>query len=136
MRPHDMAKIGFLYLNNGWWDGKQIVSSGWVEDSTRKQVTTTGSWGYGYQWWTTGSGRYLAMGYGGQFIFVVPDKNVIAVFTSHLSGKDQFIPSRLLKLNIIPSVKSDNPLPENRQAEKAFKALLMLWRETSPGERP
>jgi len=135
MRPQDMAKFGFLYLNNGLWDDKRIISSRWIKDSTRKHVATNGLLDYGYQWWTTGAGEYGAMGYGGQFIFVVPRKNIIAVFTSNLDLKNIFIPSVLLRSNIIPSVKSDKPLPENLQEQKTLKDLMALWQKTSPKDR-
>lgn len=135
MRPQDMAKFGYLYLTNGLWEAKQIISSRWIKDSTRKHVSTKGLMDYGYQWWTTESDEYAAMGYGGQFIFVVPRKNIIAVFTSHLEINDIFAPSVLLRSNIIPSVKSDKPLPENLQQEKALQDLIVLWQETSPKDR-
>jgi siroheme synthase len=46
-----MAKLGYLYLHNGTWDGKQIVSGEWVRTATRKHVGTDSQLGYGYQWW-------------------------------------------------------------------------------------
>ncbi len=135
IRPRDMAKIGFLYLNNGLWEDKQIISSRWIKESTRKHVSTKGLMDYGYQWWTLGSGAYTALGYGGQFIFVVPLKNIVAVFTSGLDRKDIFTPSVLLRSNIIPAVKSDKSLPENIEQQKALKDLITLWQETSPKDR-
>ena len=52
LTARDMAKLGYLYLHEGTWDGKQIVSRTWVEEATRQHTTTDGSLGYGYQWWT------------------------------------------------------------------------------------
>ncbi|MGD8990970.1 MAG: serine hydrolase, partial [Desulfobacterales bacterium] len=92
MRPRDMAKFGYLYLNNGLWEDKQIVSSRWIKESTRNHAATKGPMDYGYQWWTMGSGAFTALGYHGQFIFVVPHKNIVAVFTSNLAQKDIFTP--------------------------------------------
>ena len=135
MRPQDMAKIGYLYLNNGLWEDKQIISSKWIKGSTRKHISTTESFDYGYQWWITDSSEYLAMGYGGQYIFVVPENNIVAVFTSNLDRKDWNIPTGFLKSNIISSVKSDKPLPENSQAEKALKSKITRWQNTDPSDR-
>ena len=135
LRPRDMAKIGYLYLNNGMWEDRQLISSQWIVESTRKHMSTTGSIGYGYQWWTTDSHEYLAMGYGGQFIFVVPDKNIVAVFTSSLDIKDIFTPFGFLQANIIASVRSDKPLQENPQQVKVLEDLAVLWQETSPLNR-
>ena len=79
LTPHDMAKIGFLYLNHGFWENKQIVSKEWVESATFGQVLTTLSQSeisdeYGYQFWVDSKGYYMAAGYGGQVIIVVPKK--------------------------------------------------------------
>jgi len=73
---------------------------------------------YGYQWWIDSAGFYMAVGYKGQFIFVVPDKNMVAVFTSDLPGADFPIPRYLLTEYIIPAAASSEPLPNNLE-EKA-----------------
>ena len=87
--PRDMARFGTLFLNEGQWDGTQILPKAWVQASTTKQVATDeGDAGYGYFWWTrnfTKESRpvptYYAWGYGGQYIFVVPEINMVTVFT-------------------------------------------------------
>ena len=135
MRPRDIAKIGYLYLNKGLWDDKQLISSGWIEESTRKHVTANLFLDYGYQWWITDSGDFLALGYGGQYIFVVPDKNMVVVFTSHLSQKDSTIPFAFLHSNIIPAVKSRKPLPESPQKQEALESIIALWQTTRPEDR-
>ncbi len=132
MRPQDMAKIGYLYLKDGLWDGKRIISSQWIKASTRKHIAATLLPGYGYQWWIVGPGIYTAIGHQGQFIMVAPEKNMIAVFTSSLSGKDFYIPLGLLASYIIPAVKSPTPLPENPNGAKALKSVITLWQNTSP----
>ena len=94
LRPRDMAKIGYLYLNGGRWQGKQIVSEEWVKESTKNRVDAKQfpNWinadGYGYQWWLRSFKvgdrvipSYHAAGRGGQFIFVVPELDIVAVFT-------------------------------------------------------
>lgn len=83
LTARDMAKFGFLYLNRGRWDGRQIVSSDWVERSTRDQVTDVyGRYSHGYQWWITrlaGLPGFLASGWGGQIIGVVPSLDLVVV---------------------------------------------------------
>ena len=92
MNVYDMAKFGLLYLNNGAWDGEQIISEQWINDSTTVQFTrSSGSANYGYQWWVRTFGNnnydaYFAQGHFGQYIFVVPDLELIVVFTSHHDG--------------------------------------------------
>ena len=132
MRPHDMAKIGYLYLNHGLWDGEQIISSQWIKASTRPFINTTLLPGYGYHWWSAGPGIYTAAGNKGQFIIVVPKKNVVAVFTGRLSPKDFLIPVDFLSTYIIPAVKSGTPLPQNSIGEEALKTKSTRWQNTNP----
>jgi CubicO group peptidase (beta-lactamase class C family) len=111
MTTRDMAKFGQLYLQGGVWDGQQVVPVEWVEASVTKQVSASGAASYyGYQWWVRGSGTYAAHGYRGQRIFVIPDLEMVVVFTAELSGN---LPSVLLSSFIIPAVRSSEPLPEN-----------------------
>lgn len=135
MGPQDMAKIGHLYLNDGFWDGRQIISSQWVKASTRKHIAATLLPGYGYQWWIVRPGVYTAVGYYGQFIMVVPEKNMVAVFTSRLGREDFYTPLGLLASYIIPATKSPTPLPENPDGEKALKSSINLWQNTSLKDR-
>ena len=89
---YDMAKFGQLYLNNGVWEGEQIISSEWVKQSTTMQFDrSSGSADYGYQWWVRTFGEqnypaYFAQGHYGQYIFVVPDLDLVVAFTSHYEG--------------------------------------------------
>jgi CubicO group peptidase (beta-lactamase class C family) len=82
----DLAKIGFLYLNEGRWAGEQIVPADYVRASTTPGDASTGSRdSYGYQWWITRDVEpeaYSARGYGGQVIEVVPGLDLVAVVTA------------------------------------------------------
>jgi CubicO group peptidase (beta-lactamase class C family) len=108
LTPHDMAKFGYLFLNKGVWDGEQIVSESWVEAATKKQVDATSWEGYGYQWWIDGWDHYLALGYNGQLIFVVPMDQLVVVFTGSDPSNPGFA-DYLLKQYILPAVKTDTP---------------------------
>ena len=132
MTPHDMAKIGWLYLKNGRWGDQQLVPQKWVTDSTSKHINATLFEGYGYQWWVSPGKYYAAVGYNGQFIFVVPDKNMVVVFTSVLDQVDFFIPEDLLSRYVIPAVVSDNPLPENASQTVRLKGLIDKCGESRP----
>jgi CubicO group peptidase (beta-lactamase class C family) len=105
MTPRDMAKIGYLYLHEGSWDGRMIVSEEWVREATSKKIGADIFPGYGYHWWVNESGGYYtAMGYAGQFIYVFPEKDLVVVFTGH--GEENFEnPRRLVSEFILPAVK-------------------------------
>jgi len=84
----DMAHFGYLYLNGGRIDSKQIVPAGWVEESFQLRSGGINTWGpisqigYGYLWWLGKIGDYsirLALGHAGQIILLVPELNLIVV---------------------------------------------------------
>ena len=93
LKPRDMAKIGQLYLQQGSWDGMQIVSPQWVQESTA--ISTYPGWdfgpsfentGYGYLWWrgkfaNGATDTIFAAGWGGQFIMIMPEINTVVVTT-------------------------------------------------------
>jgi CubicO group peptidase (beta-lactamase class C family) len=135
MTPRDMAKIGYLYLNEGRWDGEQILSAAWVAASTRKHVDATLQDGYGYQWWVAGDGVPMALGYAGQFIFVLPEKDMVVVFVSHLEERDFYVPQNLLNDYIIPAAKSSTPLPANPDGVARLEARVAALASPSGGTR-
>jgi CubicO group peptidase (beta-lactamase class C family) len=89
LAPRDLAKFGFLYLNCGRWGEEQIVPAAWVQESTREsrpRVGFFGDEGYGYLWWATraqGHNAYFALGYGAQYLYVVPDLDLVVVITAN-----------------------------------------------------
>ena len=95
--PHDMIKIGQLILNNGTYNGKRIVSSEWIEQTIKFQITTNNALafgpGYGYCWWIGQNvqGNYaFALGFGGQFIVVAPRLNLVVASNKQLERFKQF----------------------------------------------
>lgn len=79
-RARDFAKIGRLYLNKGSWNGKQIVSKQWVQESTSLDTSNGSAKYYQYQWWLPNPNNdFMAEGILGQFIYVNPSKNLIIV---------------------------------------------------------
>ena len=84
LAPHDLARVAQLFLQEGEWEGEQLVSAEWVRASTAPHVDRPG---YGYQWWVPVHEdgvplRYQGSGYGGQFPIVVPDKDLVIVFNA------------------------------------------------------
>lgn len=88
LKSRDIAKFGLLYLNNGLWNGKQVISKQWIEQSLAKHTVIAGL-DYGYLWWTryldaNGTRYYgkLAQGNGGQKIYIFKELNLVVVITA------------------------------------------------------
>jgi CubicO group peptidase (beta-lactamase class C family) len=128
LTTRDMAKLGYLYLRQGQWDGVQVVPADWVEASTTWQATGTGplaGWGYGYQWWLIPDLPYKvfeARGLLGQHIMVIPDLDLVVVFTSRSENGNT--PIEVLESDILPSVQSSASLPPNPEAYDALQSVL------------
>lgn len=85
LTPEDMAKIGQLYLNGGTWNGRRILSAGWIEESTKVHSRWTElSLSYGYLWWILDDNGpvYAAMGDGGNVIYVNMKKKMVVSIAS------------------------------------------------------
>ncbi|MFC1784816.1 serine hydrolase domain-containing protein [Candidatus Neomarinimicrobiota bacterium] len=87
MSARDMARFGLLFLQNGVWEGDQIVSEQWINESITPYSDTGNGGDYGYMWWITGDqvlgnlnkGSYYASGYNGHYIFIIPDMDLVVV---------------------------------------------------------
>lgn len=108
LRPRDMAKIGYLYLNQGFWEGKSIVPADWVRVSTQKHTEADIlNDDYGYLWWVTTveeHAAYYAAGSGGQFIYVVPDSDLVVVMTGNASFPELSQHLDIVRLFILPAI--------------------------------
>lgn len=102
LTPRDMAKLGYLYLRDGQWDGKQIVSSDWVRRSTQTYATVDEHFGYGYHWFPMPLLKgYAALGSGGQIVLVIPESDLIIATTAH-TEESIF---ELIEKYVLPAVK-------------------------------
>jgi len=89
LTPRDMAKVGYLYLRRGQWEGKQLIPEEYLQASTRIQVVPGISVvvpdAYGYLWWISSVGpsaSFYALGYGGQTIYMIPNLDMVLVTTA------------------------------------------------------
>ena len=83
LRPRDMLKLGVLYLQQGQWQGEQLLPAGWVHQMTSRQATSPAG-DYGYYFWLRqqdGVSYYTAEGDGGQYIAVFPSLDMVLVLT-------------------------------------------------------
>jgi CubicO group peptidase (beta-lactamase class C family) len=82
-RPVDYARFGLLFLHNGEWNGRRIISEDWVRESTGAEPATDSAYyhGYRYFWWldVERPGRFYALGKYGQYIYVAPDADAVVV---------------------------------------------------------
>ena len=104
LTPYDMAKLGYLYLRDGKWEGQQIVPAKWVESATQRHTATDSDLGYGYQWWTYPSlEAYAALGRYGQTIFVIPKSDLVIVTTAGMDNHDEIF--QLIERYIFPAAQ-------------------------------
>jgi len=115
LRPRDMAKLGEVYLQNGRWNGQQIISEQWVEKSTVAHICATSDLGidYGYNWWLytyevnlEQIESFSASGWGGQNIIVFPSLDMVVITTAGYYDEPQleFHIDVLLMQKILDSV--------------------------------
>ncbi len=117
MSARDMARFGQLFLQEGRWEGKQIVPIGWVKESTASYSHVRQGIGYGYMWWNYARGgfdkdtpykklnqydKFAATGTGGQWILVVPGADIVIVHRGdtdnnrRVSGRDIWILAEMI----------------------------------------
>lgn len=132
LRTEDIAKFGQLYLQNGKWNGKQIVPAKWIAAATSKQVDNDQSvvypktdWqvGYGFQFWQCRHDAYRGDGKDGQFCLVLPKQDAVIAMTADCRQmQDQL---DLVWKYLLPSFK-DKPLLENKIEYTKLKETLSI----------
>ncbi|MFN5185733.1 MAG: serine hydrolase domain-containing protein [Planctomycetota bacterium] len=92
LKTEDIAKFGQLYLQNGKWEGKQLIPTTWVQQATSKQVSNgdnpSSDWnqGYGFQFWRCRHNAFRGDGKDGQFCIVMPDQDAVVVMTANTTN--------------------------------------------------
>jgi hypothetical protein len=117
-----MAKLGLLWLQKGNWDGRQVVSSGWVRQSVVVRFQAGGD-SYGYGWWISkglGGPAYNAEGNGGQRIAMEPSLNLIVVTT----GGDGFNFDDVVPSLVSAFVDFKKPLPANPDGDARLAEVV------------
>ncbi len=116
MRPRGMAKYGQLYLDGGVWQGRRILSEEWIRESWerygRLAPLDRNGHQYGYLWWHHAypvGDRTIetveARGNGGQYIFVVPSLDLVAVITAgNFRTGETRRPEEILRRFVLPAV--------------------------------
>jgi len=123
LQPRDMAKIGYLYLRNGVWEGKQLLSLAWIDKVNHATIDMHLQPGLRYSncfWALPEMHVYMANGYRGQVIMVFPDLDVVAVTT----GRANFSLNEIADL-ISRSVKSDTSLTADAASVKLLADKIL-----------
>jgi hypothetical protein len=133
VRTEDLAKFGQLYLQNGMWNGAQLLPAEWASAATSSQVSTgnsDGNWsyGYGYQFWRSQVG-YRADGSLGQFSFVLPEQDIVLAVTSGTTQTDAVM--NAVWQNLLPAIV-ETSLPENPTAQAALTTRLAALSTATP----
>lgn len=124
LSPHDMARIGYLYLHSGTWDGTQIIPPAWVDRAREGKVPATFGFHYANLWWSLPEkGAYMARGRHSQVILVLPKLDIVAAMTGILRDDEYYSVSRLID-DISSAVKSDQPLPSDPIAKSLLEAAI------------
>jgi CubicO group peptidase (beta-lactamase class C family) len=132
-----MAKLGYLYLHDGRWEGNQVVPAEWVHTSLQRQTaiqTSAGLVDYGYYWWLYPKlGMSEAWGGAGQRIGIFRDLDLVTVMTADISD-DAPVTSFSTEIyrRIMSSAKANPTLPENPQSLETLHGLI----RTAAGTRP
>ncbi len=131
LQPRDMAKIGYLYLRNGAWEGKQLLPSAWIDKVSHATVDMRlGLLRYSNLFWALPDKHvYMAVGHHRQVIMVFPDLDVVAVTT----GRDNYPLSRLAD-SISSSVKSNTTLPADTASAKLLADKILDVSTEKPTE--
>ncbi|MGE8319483.1 MAG: serine hydrolase domain-containing protein [Comamonas sp.] len=133
LRAVDMAKLGQLVLTGGRWDGKQIVSQAWMRTMT---APTSAPW-YGYYWWINDivatEPETHAMGFKGQFIVALPERNAVVVMTSMLpiegglrESQNVLAIRRMVKDYVLPALDNQAHAKPTPASQKALAQELAL----------
>lgn len=130
IRTEDIARFGQLYLQQGKWQGRQLVPEAWVEAATARQ-TSNGSnpqsdWdqGYGYQFWRCRHGAYRGDGAFGQYCVVLPEQDAVLALTSGV--KDMQSVLNLVWDKLLPALTPSSLAPADEARQKLEHALQGL----------
>jgi CubicO group peptidase (beta-lactamase class C family) len=134
LKTEDLAKFGQLYLQKGKWNGKQILPKSWVNDATslkiyqnpemtqsKRDSSNDSQQGYCYQFWRARHNSYMANGAYGQFILIMPEKDVVVVLTAE--SNDMWGELDMVWKYLYPGI-ADGKLPVDQKSSDELKQRL------------
>ncbi|MFW9909181.1 MAG: serine hydrolase domain-containing protein [Candidatus Thorarchaeota archaeon] len=136
--PRTMAKLGLLYLNNGTWDGDEILNEDYVTHATTSHASVRPGADYGYQWWIdTTNDIFSARGSEGQYIFVDPEYNLVVAITARADEPGEDVSGEILEYilqSIVEGVGSSLdilPIVTVTAGLIGITAIVVLYRRRS-----
>lgn len=139
LTTEDIAKFGQLYLNQGAWNGKQLLPAEWIAMSAAKQVSNgsnpEGFWdqGYGFQFWRNVGYGYRADGAFGQFCFILPEYDLVLAVTS--GSQDMRITLDSVWQELIPQLQAGTLAAAPAENARLRKQLSRLALPVAEGKR-
>ncbi|HZG25555.1 MAG TPA: serine hydrolase [Chitinophagaceae bacterium] len=135
LKTEDMARFGQLYLQNGKWNGKQLLSPQWINEATTTKIDPMPIWvtpgttkdssdwrqGYGYQFWRCRNNAYRADGLAGQFIIVMPDHDAVLAITAEVYETQKEL--NLVWKYLLPAFHKE-PLPADEKSNSLLKRKI------------
>ncbi len=138
LRTEDLAKFGQLYLQNGEWQGKQLIPAAWVKQATTRQ-TSNGSdpnsdWsqGYCFQFWRSRHNSFRGDGAFGQYLLVLPEQDAVIIITSGVKNMQDVMDRVWEKL--LPALKPDVLAEDATATAKLHTKLKSLTVKMPAGE--
>ncbi|MDF2539545.1 MAG: class beta-lactamase-related serine hydrolase [Herbinix sp.] len=129
LSTEDIAKMGLLYINQGVWNGKQLLPKEWIWEATSFQITNgdvqTSDWcqGYGYQFWQCRHESYRGDGAFGQYCIVMPKEDVVLAITGGM--KDMQLTLDIIWDSLLSGIM-DEELPDSPQHKLLVEKLSSL----------
>ncbi len=124
LTPRGMAKIGYLYLHHGVWDGTQLIPASWVDRASEGKIPATFGFHYANLWWSLPEkGAFMALGRHSQMIVVLPKVDIVAVMTGFMRDDEYYPVARLID-DVSSAVRSDQPLPPDPIARSLLAASI------------
>jgi CubicO group peptidase (beta-lactamase class C family) len=136
--PRTMAKLGLLLLNNGTWNGQEILSEDYVTQAITSHANIEAGLDYGYQWWLdTTRDTFSARGSEGQYIYVIPEHNIVIAITARADEPGEDISEQILQYVLNSLVNETGDIVGAMQivavtsAVIAIAAVVVLYRRRS-----
>jgi CubicO group peptidase (beta-lactamase class C family) len=136
LRLEDLAKFGQLFLQQGQWNGKQVVPAAWVQAASARQILQdsaatqskrdSSDWlqGYGYQMWRSRHNSFRADGAFGQYILVLPEQDAVVVINSEI--QDMQAGMNLVWQYLLPAFQQEAVTPNQKEQEALRQQLRSL----------